>query len=187
MVIGRRVSRRKGQRVVALPPEVRERLGVLAGQWLYFHLGRKAEVVVSTSPARAGGKPPTAGLEEELTLARARIEELERERLELPRAARRAAWFELALQNIRLELKGLPVLDAINNRLRDIEAQLGIRRGPWTYRPKRGRHPRAARPVEVVEAPVLVRPDGAPVEPEARDPLSGEIVPAILGEGQQSP
>jgi len=187
MVIGRRVSRRKGQRVVALPPEVRERLGVLAGQWLYFHLGRKGEVVVSTSPARAGGKPPTAGLEEELTLARARIDELERERLEAPRAARRAVWFELALQKLSLELKGLPVLDAINDRLRDIEAQLGIRRGPWSYRAKRGRPRKAGRPVEVVEAPLLVLPSGAPAQVEARDPLSGEVVPAILSEGQQSP
>src|SRR6266508_1748191 len=129
MVIGRRITKRKGQQLIALPPDVRERLGVIPGQWLYFHLGRKGEVVVSTSPARAGGKPPTAALEEELTRARARIADVERKRAGDVEAARGAAWMAVALKRLRVELKGLPVLDAINDRLRAIEAQLGIRRG----------------------------------------------------------
>lgn len=57
-------------------------------------------------------------------------------------------------------LKGYPALDAINDRLRDIEAQLGIRRAPWRYRAKRGGPPRSPRRVELVDAPVLVAPDG---------------------------
>jgi len=160
MVIGRRITKRKGQQLVALPPDVRARLGVIPGQWLYFHLGRKGEVVVSTSPARAGGKPPTAALEGELARARARLAELERKLAGDVEAARGAAWMAVALKRLRVELKGLPVLDAINNRLRAIEAQLGIRRGPWTYRPKRGAPSRPKRDVQTVPAPVLALPEG---------------------------
>ncbi len=160
MVIGRRITKRKGQQLIALPPDVRERLGVIPGQWLYFHLGRKGEVVVSTSPARAGGKPPTAALEEELTRARARIADVERKRAGDVEAARGAAWMAVALKRLRVELKGLPVLDAINDRLRAIEAQLGIRRGPWTYRPKPGAPSRPKRDVQTAAAPVLALPEG---------------------------
>jgi len=139
MVIGRRITKRKGQQLVALPPELRERLGVIPGQWLYFHLGRKGEVVISTSAARAGGKPPTAGLEEELAQVRARLALREKQLAESAPAARRQAWLDLAMGKLAIELRGLPVLGAMNDRLRRIEDQLGIRRGPWTYRAQRRR------------------------------------------------
>lgn len=144
MVIGRRVSRRKGQQLVALPPELRERLGIIPGQWVYFHLGRKNEVVLSTSPARAGGKPPTASLEAEVAELRARLAQREKQLAETAPAARRQAWLDLAMGKLAVELRGVPVLGAINDRLRRIEAELGIRRGPWRYRAKRARPASAA-------------------------------------------
>jgi hypothetical protein len=155
MVFGRRITKRKGQQLVALPPEVRTRMEVIPGQWLYFHLGRKGEVVLSTSPARAGGQPPTATLEVALSKARARIDELERKLAGGFEAARRDVWNELAASRFRVQLKGVPALDAINDRLRRIEDQLAIRRGPWSYRAKRAAPSRSSRPVETVDAPVL--------------------------------
>ena len=41
-------------------------------------------------------------------------------------------------RKIHLQLKGVPALDAINERLRRIEDALGTRRGPWRYKVKRG-------------------------------------------------
>lgn len=155
MVIGRRVSKRKGQQLVALPPELRARMGVIPGQWLYFHLGRKGEVVLSTSPARAGGQPPTASLETALTHARARIALLERQLTNVYPAALRQARNEYLHHKLGVELAKLPVVEAINDRLRRLEDKLGVRRAPWTYRTKRG-------PGRPVEAQHLPAPPDAP-------------------------
>jgi hypothetical protein len=155
MVIGRRVSKRKGQQLVALPPELRERLGVIPGQWLYFHLGRKGEAVLSTSPARAGGKPPTASLEADLERARARIDQLQRKLVAQPAALFTEWATQHAMRRLGVQLSGLPVVEAINDRLRRLEDQLGIRRGPWTYRAKRG-------PGRAVETQHLPAPPEAP-------------------------
>lgn len=151
MVIGRRIARRKGQHVVALPPEVRDRLEVIPGQWLYFHLGRKGEVVISPNVVRPGGQPPTASLEEALARERAKNARLTAQLAEVAPAARNRAWHELAAKKFSLQMKGLPVLDSINERLRRLEDQLGVRRGPWSYRVTRAR----PRKVETVAAPVL--------------------------------
>ncbi len=161
MVLGRRVAKRKGQQLIALPPEVRARLGVIPGQWLYFHLGRKGEVVVSTSPARAGGKPPTADLEEQLSRALARIGLLEAKLAEAPETARREAWHDMAGQRLRLTLTDLPVLGVVNDRLRRIEDRLGIRGGAIVDRVPRRRA--LVRRVEAAPAPVLAA-QASPVE-----------------------
>jgi len=152
MVIGRRVSKRKGQQLVALPPELRARMGVIPGQWLYFHLGRKVEVVLSTSPARAGGQPPTASLETALTHARARTALLERQLANVYPAALRQARNEFLHHKLGVELAKLPVVEAINDRLRRLEDQLGVRRGPWLHRAKRAR-PRGVETYHLPEPP----------------------------------
>jgi hypothetical protein len=180
MVIGRRVARRKGQQLIALPPDVRARMGVIPGQWLYFHLGRKGEVVLSTSPARAGGKPPTAALEEELTRARARIDELERKLAGGFEAARHDAWHELAAARFRVELKGLPILDAINDRLRRIEDALGQRRGPWSYRAKR-----AGRPTETAPGPDTYPPPDPSPSPAVSEGEALAPGPSVTGQPQE--
>lgn len=154
MVFGRRITRRKGQQLVALPPEVRDRLGVIPGQWLYFHLGRKGECVISTSPARAGGQPPTASLERDLQAARERVAYLEK-RIE---GGSLATLREGAAQGVLQALKAMDypggTLFEIGRTLDDIRAALGL-----TPRLRRARRAREAkRPTETAPAPVLEAP-----------------------------
>lgn len=171
MVIGRRVARRKGQQLVALPPEVRDRLGVIPGQWLYFHLGRKGECVISTSPHRAGGQPPTASLERDLQAARARVAYLEK-RIE---GGSLATLREGAAQGVLQALRAMDypggTLFEIGRALDDIRAALGL--SPRRRRARRVRAP--ARAVETAPAPVLA----APVEEAAPVPETEES-PALL-------
>jgi len=156
MVIGRRVARRKGQQLIALAPEVRARLGVIPGQWLYFHLGRKGEVVLSTSPARAGGQPPTAALENDLRAAREQIAHLEARLRGWPLAELRAGAAQGVLQSLKtMEYPGGSLYE-IARALDDIRAALKLRR--VTPRAPRQRAP--VRQVETVDAPVLVTPSG---------------------------
>lgn len=175
MVIGRRVGKRKGQHLVALSPEVRARLGVIPGQWLYFHLGRKGEVVLSTSPARAGGKPPTAGLEEQLATAQAVVAEL-RQRGESRDRAMYAEGYALGRQDqAEMDVKptGKRASELLRHRLRHRTWAARVPEGYVEVEKAAGR--KRARPVEVVEAPVLVLPEGRAADETPRpDPSPSE-------------
>lgn len=164
MPIPRKPYKHGDSHVVALPREVRDQLNVEPGDHLYFHLVRGGEVVLAATSVREGGRPEGLKLRAQLARAKQRITELE----EKVRASWEAAWNEFRTQEaarvLKLQVSGLPVLDAINGRLRDIEAQLGIRRGPWHYRPKRGT-PRA----ETVRGP-----DSYP-GPSARPESSAQV------------
>jgi hypothetical protein len=72
----RRVFRLHRSLVVAIPPHMREHLGVDRGQPLYWHKVRGAEAVLSMKPERKGGRPEGLQLEHELAVARREIARL---------------------------------------------------------------------------------------------------------------
>jgi hypothetical protein len=160
----RRMRRVGNSWVIPVSSSVRRHLKVTHARDLYWHLAGPREAVLTPHPQRVGGKPAGAGLEKDLEGARAEIARL-RQRL----AARPLRVFnEGASMGASAVLRQtVPIdgaLNAMNDRLDRIEDALA--RMPWARRAHRERAPRAkaARPVEVVDAPVLVASDGAPVE-----------------------
>lgn len=161
--------------VVAVPKRVRDHLGVKHAHHLHWHVAGPKEVVLSPNAQRVGGRPSGLALSDELDAARRRIVQLEAQLKAQPAAVLAEARMQEWMRRLRLEVKGLPVLDAINDRLRRLEDQLGVRRGPWTYRAKRGREravetyhlpePPAAAPAD---SPSAVRADAA--TPETKPP-----------------
>jgi hypothetical protein len=167
MVIARRVVKQKAQLLIAIPPEYRRQLRAAPGAVLYWHPHRDGEAVVSVKHARKGGKAPhpvksaaVAALEAEVTRLEKRLEQ-----------QRSSIWNEYASQEymrrLHIELKGIPELTVINDRLRRIEEQLGMR---WPLRLRRpARQVSERRGTEVVELPpqpepvpsAEVRPGGA--------------------------
>ncbi|HMH76276.1 MAG TPA: hypothetical protein VK547_06590 [Candidatus Udaeobacter sp.] len=149
--------------VVAVPPRVREHLGVKHAQHLHWHLTGPKEAVLSPNAQRVGGKPPGLALASDLDGARRRITQLEAQLKAQPAAVLAEARMQEWMRRLRLELKGYPALDAINDRLRDIQAHLGMRRGPWKYRAKRG-----APRTETVPGPDSYPARSAPSSPSAQ-------------------
>ena len=175
MVVSRHVVQRGGQTLVSIPKEVRKRLGLRPRALVYWHLTRGGEAILSPKPVRKGGRPPDVRLQDELTAALAENDRLRGELRELPGKIQAQAWRHRAMQHLAVELNGLPVLEVMNERLGRIEAELGVRRGPWKYRAKRAR-PRT----EVVPGPDQLpspspSPDVALSEGEALAP--GPSVP----------
>lgn len=135
----RRVYRVGHSWLLALPRWARERLDCIAGGVIYLHDEGRDEIVVSALPVRPGGRPSGLKLARELAEAKRLIAELHTQR-GITRDALFAEWdAQRQTRRIRVELEGVPALGAINERLARIEDHLGYRRGPWNYRPKRGR------------------------------------------------
>lgn len=153
----RRVYRLGHSWVLSLPHWARRRLECLAGGAVYLHDEGRDEFVLSPVPVRVGGRPSTIKLQQDLAAAKRLIAELQEQR----QVNREAIWNEFrqseVMRQLRIELKGVPAVEAINNRLRRIEDLLGTRRGPWSYRAKRGSgrgassQPFAGTPVPAVE------------------------------------
>jgi hypothetical protein len=156
----RHVFRLSRSLVVALPPTVRRHLGVDRGQLVYWHAVRRGEAVLTKAARRAGGHPEGLALARELETAR--VEVL---RLQQRNDARDRAMYAEGYALGRLD--GEEVTRAPHgkraNALRGRRmAQHAWGRGvaPGGARGEASARPRAGRPVEVVDAPVLVLPDG---------------------------
>lgn len=128
MVLPRRMRLQGGQLLVAVPKPLARQLGAGDGTELYWHRHRSGELVLSRHPVRKRGGRLAARDDE------ARIVELERqvEKLQTRLARQRESiWNEYrsqeVMRQVRLELKGYPALDAINDRLRRIEERLALR------------------------------------------------------------
>ena len=188
MVVSRHVVQRGGQTLVSIPKEVRKRLGLRPRALVYWHLTRGGEAILSPKPVRKGGRPADVRIQDELTAALAENERLQGQLRELPGKIQAQAWRHRAMQHLAVELNGLPVLDAINDRLRNIQAHLGTRLRPMHTQAKR----RSAR-TEAVPGPddypdPSARPDpSAPVHEEERSsarPIPGPSPsPDVFEEG----
>jgi hypothetical protein len=151
--------------VIAVPQRVRDHLGVKHARHLHWHLAGPKEVVLSPHAQRVGGKPPGLDIADDLDAAKRRIIQLEAQLKAQPAAVLAEARMQEWMRRLRLEVRGLPAIEAINERLRRIEDQLGTRRGPWSYRVKRG----SPRP-DVVRGPDhYPAPDPSP-SPTASEP-----------------
>jgi len=156
----RRMRRVGNSWVVPVSLRVREHLKVTHARDLYWHLAGPREAVLTPHPQRVGGKPAGVGFEKDLEAARAEIARL-REKL---RARPLRVFNEGASMGASAVLRQtVPIegaLGAINERLDRIEDALA--RMPWARRGRRSRAPASpsGRGVEVVDAPVLVLPDG---------------------------
>jgi hypothetical protein len=155
----RHVVARKDQMLVALPAEVRRHLSLAKGAQVWWHITRKGDVSLTASPRGPSGRPSPAQVCESCGRYRAEIERVQRKLSEQEPAARRRAWFEMAQQKLRLELTGLPVMGALNDRLRRIEEQLARLVGRAPYMRSQRAHP--VRKVERAPAPVLSSPSEA--------------------------
>jgi hypothetical protein len=164
----RHVVARKDQHLVALPAEVRRHLSLAKGVRVWWHIGRKGAVSLSTMERPPSGRWSTAEACESCARYRAEIERVQRKLSEQAPAARRHAWFEMAQQKLRLELTGLPVMGALNDRLRRIEERLDrlVGRAPYLRRERA----QPVRKTERVSAPVL----SAPAEVVAPGGVSSE-------------
>lgn len=165
MRIARHVVERSKQLLVPIPRQVRDHLGLVGTAEVWWHVVRKGEVALTVTGRRSRGRPmegadctACAGYRDEIARLQQRLQAAPERSL---RQFRMQEW----LSRLRLELRGMPVLDTINERLRRIEDQLGSRQGPWRYRAKRG----ASRRTDTVAAPVLDAPaeSAPPIEVEA--------------------
>ena len=121
----REVSR---QAMVAVPAWVRRRLGVGAGDDVYFHRHRGGEVVLSSKPTRSAGTMGRRDLEEELAGVGAERDDWKRQALGKGSAQGRADYNLLASQLFR---HGLPLsrqLDELLALVRALSTQLPRRR-----------------------------------------------------------
>jgi len=138
MPIPRKVVKQKAQLLVAIPPELRKKIGVTAGTTLYWHEHRLGEAVITRNPQRRGGKAPDPMKSAAIAALEAEVNRLNA-RLERQRASLWNEWnTQAALKRMHLELKGYPALDAINDRLRHIEDILGAPRRRGTLKLPRG-------------------------------------------------
>jgi antitoxin component of MazEF toxin-antitoxin module len=163
--------------VVALPPRVREHLGILAGDSVHWHLVRGKEAVLSTKAQREGGRP------EGLALTR----QLEATRTELERLRRRVAARPLRVMHegvgigVHQAMESLfPVEDrlrAIEEALEDLRARLPFRRRyPRAPAPRSGESPVAAGSVDAIP---LSDPPSTPEVVDGGADTSGAEPPGV--------
>jgi hypothetical protein len=69
----RHVFRLSRSLVVAIPPQVREHLGIDRGQAVYWHLARGGEAVITARAQRIGGRPEGLALERKLIAVEAEL------------------------------------------------------------------------------------------------------------------
>jgi len=167
--------------VIAVPQRVREHLGVKHAHHLHWHLTGPKEVVLSPRAQRVGGKPPGLDIAEDLDAAKRRIIQLEAQLKAQPAAVLAEARMQEWMRRLRLEIRGLPAIEAINERLRRIEDQLGTRRGPWAYRVKRG----SPRP-DVVRGPDQYPGPDSPPSSVHSEEEAGTPAPSVPGAPMQS-
>jgi len=155
MRIARHVVARKKQQLVALPAEVRRHLGLLPGAMVWWHVGRKGMVALTTSGRVRAGRPRE---DEDCPMCiklRVELERLRREVRDGESATPAQFWrqgYARALGdvgNVKADLEvALVLLKQLVARDRHGSAPTGA--------PRARRTPRArARPVEVVDAPAL--------------------------------
>jgi hypothetical protein len=124
MRIDRRVVRRKDQYLIPIPAEIRHQLGLVAGARIWWHTGQKGMAAVTNTGRVVRGRlkldadcPSCAGYRKEIASLRAKLP-----------AQRQSAWTDAwrhyAMKELSVNLKGLPVIEAINERLRDIQDRL---------------------------------------------------------------
>jgi len=145
MRIDRRVMRRKDQYLLTMPAEIRHHLGVVAGARVWWHTGQKGMAAVTNTGRVVRGRlkldadcPSCQHYRQEITALRAKLPAQRQ-------SAWQDAWRHYVLKKLSVEMKGLPVIESINNRLRGIEyrmEELAGRRPP--ARPRRGRAALAA-------------------------------------------
>lgn len=150
--------------VVALPPRVREHLGVHIGDAVHWHLVRGQEAVLSVKAERVGGRPEGLALTRQLEAARTEIERLRR---------------RLAVRPLRVLHEGVGVgvhqamesLFPVEDRLRAIEEALEDLRARLPFRRRYARGP-SSRPDAAASSPRPV--DAIPLP----DPSSSPVVSA---------
>lgn len=187
MRIARHVVTRKTQWLVALPSEVRHRLGLTPGVMVWWHVGKKRQATLTVSGRVRAGRPaidedcPTcAKLRAELD----RLRSDQRESVAGTAGGFFKAGYMRALGDVGSFKADLQVALVMLKQLLARERRASSSRSGGGGRSRALVPPR---PVEVVEAPVLVGSDGEPIPTEARDPLSGAVVRAVLSEGHHSP
>ena len=160
----RHVFRLSRSLVLAVPPQVRRHLGVTRGMPVYWHLVRAHEAVVSLAAERAGGHPEGLKLARALAVAHAEVARLT-QRNEARDRTMYAEGYNVGYLHAQERLSAPGGASAERQRRRRVYASTfpeAAREARRAKRRARARPP--ARPVEVVDAPVLVGPDGAPVE-----------------------
>jgi len=160
----RKVLGRRGQMLVAIPARARRALGLVPGLSVWFHYPRTGEVLLGIREERVGGRPPAdlpcprcESRERELAELRARLDSRE------GGAARQyfAQGYEQAVRHHgALAVK----LDAALDFLRELTGRAPGKSGRSKRRERRWVGNAPARPVEVVDAPVLIAPDGESIE-----------------------
>ena len=151
--------------VVPVPLWARQLIDRIDGGSVYWHESRPHEIVLTSEPKRAAGRPPGAAAER--TIAR-----LTRENLRLRRRLRARPLGVLGEQISQVMMQaikvGLPIeatLDETRDLVRDIHARLPYRRNAGPRRSKR-----AAPDVETAPGPDTYAPRDAPSPVEPGDP-----------------
>lgn len=176
MRVARHVVERSRQLLVPVPPLVRDHLGLVGTTEVWWHIVKKGEAALTVTGYRARGRQLRNAECPSCAAYRVKVEELQKRLRSAPERAMRQFRMQEWLTRFRLELRGLPVLEAINDRLRRLEDQLGVRRGPWAYRAKRGRG-RAVETFHLPEPPATP-PAGSPSPARAGAEAPSENVPA---------
>lgn len=162
----RHVVQRSKQLLVPVPPQVRDHLGLVGTAEVFWHVVRKGEVSLTVTGYRSRGRPMRGADCPSCAAYRVKVGELQKRLQAAPESALRRFRMQEWLTRLRLELRGLPILEAINDRLRRIEDQLGTRRGPWDYRAKR-RRSRGIETYHVPAPPELSAPASPPATSDA--------------------
>jgi len=191
MVEGHWIRKKGGGWLIAVPPEVRRLLGVTHRMQLYWTARRSGEAILATKAKPKEGRLPVRQLARQLMAARAEIAAIQQRDALRDRGMYAEGFAHGYLQaRARLDMPGGPSAERGHRRsmwrwafpeaatLEDPK-QVGPRQAPSAPRLNaRARRARRAagspalpppRRVEVVEAPVLVLPDGA-VALEQDDP-----------------
>ncbi len=168
MRIARHVVARKDQWLVALPAQLRARLGLTPGAMVWWHIGKKRQATLTVSGRVRAGRP---AIDEDCpTCAKLRAE-VDRQRRQLGEgdAASAGQYFKAGYMralgdvgNVKYDVE--LALTLLKELLTRVPLRGAAREAPAKHGPRRAR----ARAVEVVEAPVLA-------EGEAREQIDAAV------------
>jgi len=182
MDAGHWIRKKGGGWLIGVPPEVRSALGVTHRRRLYWVLTRAGEVVLAENRKRSTGRQPTRLLARELAAARKEIDAIHQRDARRDRQLYAEGFAHGYMQSYeRLVTPTGPSAERGYRRslyrwaFRDAAQETDPKQSAPRAAPSRGRPnattrrarrdaravaPMPARPVEVVDAPVLVLPDG---------------------------
>jgi hypothetical protein len=168
MRIARHVVARKDQQLVALPAQVRQHLGLVPGEMVWWHIGRKGHVALSVSGRVRGGRLSADVDCSTCPKLRAELDRLRRE-LRAGEVGTSGQFFRAGYHRALGDLGNFKA--DLQLALMLLKTLVGRDRGGVALRSPRG--PRARRRTEVVPGPDSLPLSGAPSSPSAQVPEEG--------------